>query len=36
MSFEAVLASRSSNAVEGKLLEERRGTIVGALFIAQP
>jgi len=34
-SFEAVLAPKSSNAAVGKVLEERRGTIVGVLFIAQ-
>ena len=36
VSFEAVLAPESSNAAEGKLLEERRGTIVGAVSSGQP
>ena len=36
VSFEAVLAPESSNAAEGKLLEERRGAMVGAVSSAQP
>ena len=35
VSFEAVLESESSNIVEGKLLEQRRGAIVSVLTIAQ-
>jgi len=35
VSFEAVLASESSNIVEGKLLEQRRGAIVSVLTTAQ-
>ena len=36
ISFEAVLAPESSDAAEGKLLEERRGAMVGAVSRAQP
>ena len=35
ISFEVVLASQSSNNVEGKLLEQRRGAIVSVLTTAQ-
>ena len=35
-SFEAVLAPKPSNAAEGKLLEERRGAMVGLISIAKP